>query len=55
MFEFNLTLGLGLIVTFGTAVVLTRALRAQAERAARQRLVPIPVRAQRARRESSRM
>jgi hypothetical protein len=49
MFEFNLTLGLGLVVTLGTAIVLTQALRAQAERSARRRLVPVPVRAKRTR------
>ncbi len=54
MFTINLTLGLGLVATFGTAVVLTLVLRAQAERSARQRLVPIPVRAD-TRRKSSRM
>jgi len=55
MFAINLTLGLGLVATFGTAVVLTLVLRAQAERSARRRLVPIPVRSTQTPRQSSRM
>ena len=46
MFDINWTLGLGLVVAIGTAVMMSLSLlRMQAEQQARQRLVPIRVRA----------
>jgi hypothetical protein len=46
MFDLNWTLGLGLLVALGTAVMMGLALsRMKAEQQARQRLVPIRIRA----------
>jgi len=46
MFDINWTLGLGLVVALGTAVMMSLSLlRMKAEQQARQRLVPIRVRA----------